>query len=268
MKENRSDWWNKLDKNRGSRPRAVLFMEGSKTEIASKLSDMVGIPTVQVSKSHKWMPTGIPKKAKDDVWDISPAKELRLDQPNDLVSPEIQSILQQWWLAEPRNANSPNWDIASTCTIDGKPGILLVEAKAHKNELHSGGKTHPSSLNGWKNHFQIGRVTSEACAELQFNTGKKWAITRDSHYQMSNRFAWSWKLTSLGIPVVLVYLGFLNATDMQDDGPLFNTHDVWEKAVIQHGSTIIPKGIWGSEIDFDSIKLYPIIRSYYQPFDV
>jgi hypothetical protein len=38
-------------------------------------------------------------------------------------------------------------------------------------------------------------------------------ISRDNRYQMSNRFAWSWKLASVGVPVVLVYLGFVGAAD-------------------------------------------------------
>ena len=29
----------------------------------------------------------------------------------------------------------PNWDLASTCTVEGKPGIALIEAKAHDQEL-------------------------------------------------------------------------------------------------------------------------------------
>lgn len=37
---------------------------------------------------------------------------------------------------------------------------------------------------------------------------------------MSNRFAWAWKLATMEVPVVLVYLGFLNATEMGDQGSL------------------------------------------------
>lgn len=267
--ENNTNWWNQLDKERGSRPRAVIFMEGERDQVANRLTNLVDIPGVHIdATTDVWMPTGIPIRDGNGNWDKSPAKELRLDQPNELIPVEIQTELQQWWLAEPRNANSPNWDIASTCTVNGQKGLVLVEAKAHENELHTGGKTHPSTLNGWRNHFQIGRVMSEACAELQFNTGKKWAISRDSHYQLSNRFAWSWKLTSLGIPVVLVYLGFLDAQDMRDDGPLFLTHRNWDAAVKRHSTNLLPKGIWDSVIDLDSILLHPIIRTYNQPFDV
>ena len=40
-------------------------------------------------------------------------------------------------------------------------------------------------------------------------------ISRDRCYQFSNRIAFAWKLVSLGIPVVLVYLGFLNDPGMR-----------------------------------------------------
>ena len=56
----------------------------------------------------------------------------------------------------------------------------------------------------------------------------------DHHYQLSNRFAWLWKLASLGIPVVLLYLGFLNAQDMTDDGPLFRSEEEWTRAMKDH----------------------------------
>ena len=33
-------------------------------------------------------------------------------------------------------------------------------------------------------------------------------ISHESHYQLANRLAFACKITSLGIPTVLVYLGF------------------------------------------------------------
>ncbi|MCE2463233.1 MAG: hypothetical protein J4F46_04875 [Dehalococcoidia bacterium] len=69
-------------------------------------------------------------------WDTVPAREVELDKPNNLVSPEAHRKLQTWWLAVIRgNPTTPNWDIASACKIRGKPGLLLIEAKAHEKEL-------------------------------------------------------------------------------------------------------------------------------------
>jgi len=43
----------------------------------------------------------------------------------------------------------------------------------------------------------------------------KWQLSRDSLYQLANRFAWAWKIASLGVPVALVYLGFIAADQMK-----------------------------------------------------
>ncbi len=64
-----------------------------------------------------------------------------------------------------------------------------------------------------RNHAQIGRAISEASLGLK-DTMDGWNLSRDSHYQLANRFAWAWKLASMGVPVVLVYLGFLGAAEM------------------------------------------------------
>jgi hypothetical protein len=71
--------------------------------------------------------------------------------------------------------------------------------------------------NGLRNHDKIGSAIRQANTNLNL-ISPGWNLSGDLHYQLSNRFAWSWKLASLGIPVVLVYLGFLNANDMSDQG--------------------------------------------------
>jgi hypothetical protein len=44
---------------------------------------------------------------------------------------------------------------------------------------------------------------------------------------MSNRFSWAWKLCTLGYPIALVYLGFIDATEMPS---LFRQDDDWAQA--------------------------------------
>jgi hypothetical protein len=55
----------------------------------------------------------------------------------------------------------------------------------------------------------IHSTIQEAGLALSEQTGLTWALSRDWCYQMSNRFAWAWKLVELGKPVILIYLGFL-----------------------------------------------------------
>ena len=61
-----------------------------------------------------------------------------------------------WWIVK-RNAlvQTPNFDLISTATIGGIPGVLLVEAKAHHGELESCGKSFRGSSNP-ENHQKIG----------------------------------------------------------------------------------------------------------------
>ncbi len=59
------------------------------------------------------------------------------------------------------------------------------------------------------------------------SAGESWArryhMPETDRYQLCNRVAWAWKLADLGVPGVLVFLGFLNATEMRDQGQLFST---------------------------------------------
>ena len=177
-------WFRQLDKHRGSRPRCVLMVEGSREEVASRLTRLVNLPDVVVSPGDKWMPHGKPVR-RNGSWDKTPARECELDKSNDLVSREIRLQLKTWWLAVPGGgkwARTPNWDIAATCKIRGEPGLLLVEAKAHEKELSAAGKSRPASPNGRKNHDRIGLAIAEAAAQFQLETGKRWNISRGELY--------------------------------------------------------------------------------------
>lgn len=247
------DWLKQFKKDkRGSRPRCVLLTEGSSDEVADRLTRLVDIPDVKVSFRDSWMPCGKRK--------VAEAQLGNRNQVNHLVSGDIQQQLQQWWLEVP--ATTPNWDIASTCTIQSKPGLLLVEAKAHLKELCPAldkcGSTNPG------NRKQIFRALAEAATELEMTTGKPWNLSRDHHYQISNRFAWSWKLASLRIPVVLLYLGFLNAEEMADQKSLFHTKDEWEMSLKGYGSEIVDNNCWREWQYVVGTPLLPLIRAYDQ----
>ena len=242
----------------------MLLVEGTWEEVASRLTKLVGLPEVVVSPSDTWMPYGKPV-LKDGSWDTTPAREVILSQPNCLVPPSIQRQFQTWWLAVPKRANAPNWDIASTCSIKGKPGLLLVEAKAHEKELSAAGKSRPTTQNSIRNHDRIGAAIAKANEAFQSMASGDWALSRDHHYQLSNRFAWSWKLASLGIPVVLLYFGFLNAQDMAGDGPLFPSEAEWTRALKDHCQDVVPETCWGEWVYFADVPLVPLIRGVKQP---
>ena len=53
------DWLNKLGKDdSGSRPRCVLLFDGSKDQVARRLTELVGRPEVESSAHDQWYPQG------------------------------------------------------------------------------------------------------------------------------------------------------------------------------------------------------------------
>ncbi len=256
-------WWMQLDNKKGSRPRCVLLMDGKPEDVAARLTRLVDLAEVVVSPDDKWMPYGKPVRQQDGEWDDEPAGEASLDKSNDLLSPANQQQLGNWWLAEnPGNRKTPNWDIASTCKISGKKGLLLIEAKAHRNELGKRG----SGAKDDNNRKRIGDCIEEAKQGLRKETSIDWNLSCDSYYQMSNRFAWSWKLTQLGFPVVLVYLGFLDANEMRKQGKPFTTLEEWKRALTNHSRPLFSEIPWGKEWTVNGQHLIPLIRAYNQPF--
>lgn len=232
-------------KQRGSCPRCLLLTEGPREQVARNLSMLAGSKVSVDAARHHWMPQG-----------FGHYQEARIGRTAGFLTPDRQGALTRWWLVHRKNANLPNWDIASTATIAGSEGLLLFEAKAHANELHVSGKP-PGNAD---NHERIGEAIAEANAGLN-RILSGWALSRDSHYQLANRFAWAWKIASLGVPVALVYLGFLRAGEMGDQGLPFADRSAWEQCVRDHSSGVVPAAAWGSRLVVGQVALWPLIRS-------
>jgi hypothetical protein len=207
---------------------------------------------------HVWAPKGFSDPAEGKLGGTAP-----------FLSGTQREEISSWWLAvRHATANTPNWDIISQATIGGREGLILVEAKAHDQELvkeESGKRSKPvPSPGSASNHERIGTCIEEARRSLSSASGVAWNLSRDSHYQLSNRFAWSWKVTTMGIPVVLVYLGFLNAEEMKDRGIPFENHEQWKHLVESQSQTLFPTAVWGKAWSVNGVELIPLIRSQVQ----
>ena len=264
--------WNKqLGKDwKGSRPRCVLLMNGEREEVARRLTRLVGLADyVTVSPGDNWIPYGKPCQREDGSWDKTPALEARLNQANCLVYPEKRNQLRDWWLCH--GGNTPVWDIASTCRINGERGLILVEAKAHEKELTDPtncGSTNPENIEQISKAISEANCHLQAICRLQLETKHDWSLSLWGHYQLSNRFAWSWKLASLGVPVVLVYLGFLDACDMDSPSTtLFNSKTEWKRVLKTYCKDKIDNACWEQRLHFNDTPFIPVIRSYNQCFD-
>jgi hypothetical protein len=196
--------------------------------------ELIGLSDCRLSRPLVWQPKG----------HIEP-EEACLEDCGERFMPGTTcwKDLAAWWLAHRSGANKPNWDLVVACDIAGKPGLTLVEAKAHERELDWGGKRlrPAASANSVENHERIGKAIAEASVALS-SIVPGVNITRDSHYQLANRLAYSWKLASMGIPVILVYLGFTGDEGIQDVGTPLRDHAHWETLMRTYTRGVLPDG--------------------------
>jgi hypothetical protein len=103
----------------GSKVRCHLLTHGTKGEVAQRLTTLIE-PFGEVLATDSWMPEGF---AQCDEAQLHTSERI-------IPDPKIRASLWSWWLAVPgaRRTTTPNWDIASTCSVRGKRGLLLIEA--------------------------------------------------------------------------------------------------------------------------------------------
>src|SRR5208282_4409617 len=232
----------------GSKVRCHLLTCGTKAEVAQRLTKLVK-DFGEVLATDSWMPDGF---TQCDEAQLHTAERL-------MPEPKLRASLLSWWLAVPgaRRTTTPNWDIASTCSVRGKRGLLLIEAKAHDAELRNEERGKPLgaedgkgvSIDSRRNHVKIGACIQDASLVLSEQTQLAWALSRDWNYQMANRFTWAWKLTELGIPVILIYLGFIGFEEMRKgpaQKPIVHKED-WQQMVQAHSQPLFPREIWNQE---------------------
>lgn len=141
-----------------------------------------------------------------------------------------------WW--NPRGGKAPTWDMISLCKLNGKDALLLVEAKAHVSELDTNGKrviANPTT-GSIENLTNIENRIKEACDDLNC-TNNGFIISINTHYQLSNRLAFSWKLNQLNIPVVLLYIGFTGDNYFND---CFTDYNHWEQQFKIYLQDVVP----------------------------
>lgn len=241
---------------RGSRKHILDWTAIEGSRFRHELLALLGCPDVTIEDRDVYQPRGY----------LSP-DEVRLDRASDdFLPPEIRNELRVWWLRHPvAAANTPNWDLVCACRIGDRRGLILVEAKANEAELSSLGKLLPTKRaksetsavsnvsqsddlkRSRENHERIAAAIAEAQTELQaINPGFR--IHRDSHYQFANRVAFSWKLATLGVPTVLVYLGFVGDDGISDVGAPLHDDAHWQALMRSHIKSQYPLEMIGTTL--------------------
>ena len=230
---------------RGSRLRCLMLTSMPRPQVASILTQLISPIGLVDANRHQWAPRG-----------FAYPEEAKLSGDADFLTPGERELLTGWWLKVRRNANTPNWDLVSQGEIDGQRGMILVEAKAHTDEVKCAGKEKGNV----ENDSQIAKAIGEANSVLNDVT-PGWSLTKDSHYQLCNRFAFTWKLAAMGIPTILVYLGFLHCDEMSDCGTSFESAQDWERTLADHSKSVVPPKAWGGPLQTSGAPMWAIARA-------
>jgi hypothetical protein len=200
------------------------------------------------------------------VWQPNDKKsnEIRLENNGDLLisGTNCWENLAEWWLVHRGGANKPNWDLVFACNISAKRGLVLVEAKAHERELSRVGKQLKSNAShrSCENHDRIGKAITEAGHALNaIIPGVN--LSRDTHYQLANRLAYSWKIASMGIPVILLYLGFTGDKGIGDVGKPIENEDHWKRVMREYTENILPENFPETSLNCEKASMKMIVRS-------
>jgi len=148
------------------------------------------------------------------------------------------------------------------------PGLLLIHAAAHIGELNSDHahqrekltlpqirKAFADASSGWN------ALLEKRADDFGYKLSHRVKLSTDSHYRLSCNFAIAWKLAQLGIPTILLYLGFLDAFELEPDGRLiFNDQAMWEKCVFEKTSKPLPEEIWDASFEVPGGASITVLR--------
>ena len=213
----------------------------------SGLNQMLQPSEFFVPQSGRRMPTG---------WDDP--DEARFGKHSEgLIDRALDQQLMDWWLVKSEGANVPNWDLACQALYHGnRRALVLAEAKAYVREFTESARGHGSGNE--QNATRIAAAIEEAASDLSRHApGVR--ISSNAWYQFSNRIAWAWKLASLGVPTVLVYLGFTSDEGIAPD--LLKNDDHWRDVVISSTEHIFPPSLWERPLDVQGTPLWFLLRS-------
>lgn len=242
---------------RGSRKHVLDWT--AKPDFPQDLLQLLQPIDCELTSESRWQPMGRAHPA-----------EARLSRFGPTTIPHADwSGFAQWWLEH--GGSTPTWDIAMQCDVEGRPGLVLVEAKANVPELTKGGKSlnkleagrprsEASVARSIENHERIGAAIFEARNALAAQIPEI-AIDRDQHFQLSNRIAFAWKLASMGIPTVLLYLGFTGDEGIRDAGEPFADDVHWQRVFRSYLSGVCPPSALERSVEVNGSKMWILARS-------
>ena len=236
----------------GSRRHILDWVESS--NFLDTVRQWVKPQDFSVATDAMWMPKG-----RDH-----PNESRLFNSTSPFLDPGRKESMWHWWLTHA--GNIPNWDLIVQATDPIGPALILIEAKAHAGEFDrkrkplSGRGDSDMRLKTIENHLQIGRAIAEASNALS-SVHKGISISRDRHYQLSNRIAMAWKLASLGIPNTLIFLGFTGDREISRKGDYFADDDHWRGAFDDYLQGCFPRELLEHDISSGPAAFRVLSRS-------
>lgn len=238
--------------SRGSSHQLLQWMHKERDVFVRDLNNLINIPEVKITANNWWRP--------DCTIDgsIYPEEITTEGIPDKILSLYYKKkIKNDWWLKYHQGAKTPEWDFIGNANIGGAKGLIIIEAKSHKEEIPKLDKCRSG-----KNREHIHQAIEEVNNNLSKNYKDfNFNLSIDNHYQLSNRIVYAWKFATLGIPVVLIYLGFINDNEMKDVGKPFNSSEDWNEFIKCYIKDIFPVELLGKKIVCGKGYFYFLISS-------
>ena len=235
-----------MNEFRGSRKQILDMLD--RKDFVDRFNTLLTGTDAIVGRDDSWAPKGVLSPNEVQLRDFEPFRD---------TWPAQHKNITEWWPKHP--ARRPVWDMVLTAQIGDKKGLILVEGKAHEGELDRTGKKKDADASdeSLHNHEKIRQNIEKACGELS-HLIEGFSISRDTHYQLSNRITFAWKLASEGIPTILMYLGFLCDTYFRD---YLRDGDHWQRVIGAYLDGIVPLSFPEKWIGCGASKMYMAIRA-------
>ena len=225
----------------GSKKHVLKWVGSDRVAFSKRILNLIkenkveGLKDIQINETCWWFPV--------HEYD---SKEIQLTSIKKKPLEGNGHKLLRWWIDN--GSRTPQWDFVCSAEINGSLGVVIVEAKAHIGEL----KKDACKSQNRDNQNKIKMAIKDTNTAL-----KTTSLKYDSHYQMSNRVAFAWKLASMEIPVILIYLGFCGDKHFPDRFE----KDTCENLLKDYIGNVFPVKKLSQEIPCGKASFWFIVRS-------
>lgn len=225
-------WTPSRNYDKGSKKHVLDLVSSSR--FRNIMNRVIGCPEIRIAEHCHQRP--LSRRS------LADSREYELEEYTmALPFPGHAPLDKKWWLCHKTGLNKrPTWDLLCHITVRDRPGLLLVETKAHVREmLEQDKKTAPGAgSKSMQNDRQIKQRIVETNDKLNaLGIGSFYLSTKD-HYQLANRLSYLAKLASDGVPTVLLYLGWLKSPSWPRD--FFRDDAHWHDVVTNHMNEVVP----------------------------